>query len=138
MSPTEANGARPGGLEATRLAPGLTVNDLQRSVRYYTEGLGFEIADQMEEDGELLFVMLRAGAAYLGLGRDDFAKGKDRVKGVGMRFWLSTRQDVNGIADRAKAAGITLDSEPEQLPWGPLAFTLTDPDGFKLTISQDD
>jgi hypothetical protein len=24
------------------------------------------------------------------------------------------------------------------LPWGPLAFTLTDPDGFKLTISQDD
>jgi uncharacterized glyoxalase superfamily protein PhnB len=86
----------------------------------------------------LLFVMLRAGAAYLGLGRDDFAKGKDRVKGVGMRFWLSTRQDVNGIADRAKAAGITLDSEPEPLPWGPLAFTLTDPDGFKLTISQDD
>ena len=36
---------------------------------------------------------------------------------------------------QAKAAGIALDHEPEELPWGGMAFAVTDPDGFKLSIA---
>ncbi len=122
-------------LESRGIAPGLTTNDLQRSIRFYVDGLGFSILDKHEVDGQLRFVMLKAGAGELGLGQDDFAKGKDRAKGVGLRLLITTPQDLHPLAEQAKRAGITLDSEVAALPWGPLAFAVTDPDGFKLTIS---
>ena len=122
-------------LDATKLSPGLTVNDLAKSLRFY-EGLGFVIVDRFEFDGKLMGVMLKAGAATLGLSQDDFAKGRDRVKGVGMRIWAETTQDIDELAAKATAAGVALDAEPADMPWGARAFALTDPDGFKLTISR--
>jgi uncharacterized glyoxalase superfamily protein PhnB len=121
-------------LQVRSLAPSLTVNDLNRSIRFYT-GLGFAIGEEMKEDGELLGVTLEAGDVHLGLSQDDFAKGRDRVKGVGMRLYFETDQDVAAVARQAKAAGVALDAEPGPLPWGPKGFTVTDPDGFKLTIA---
>jgi lactoylglutathione lyase len=118
-----------------RLMPAMTVKDLKASMRFYTEGLGFTISEKMEEEGEVKGVMLQAGDAHLGLSQDDFSKGRDRVKGVGMRFYFETDQDITALAGKAKDAGITLESGPGPLPWGPTGFTVTDPDGFKLTIS---
>jgi len=122
-------------LESRGITPGLTANDLQRSIQFYVEGLGFSISEKNEVDGQLRFVMLKAGTGELGLGQDDFAKGKSRVKGVGMRLWIATAQDLHALAEQVKRAGFPLDGEVAALPWGPLAFTVTDPDGFHLTIS---
>jgi lactoylglutathione lyase len=122
-------------LQVRSLAPSLTVNDLKRSIRFYTEGLGFAVDEEMKEDGKVLGVMLQAGETHLGLSQDDFAKGRDRVKGIGMRLYFETDQDVATLAKQAKGAGIPLDSEAGPLPWGPMGFTVTDPDGFKLTIA---
>ena len=125
-------------LDAIKLTPNITATDLEKSVRFYTDGLGFEIVDKHEADGALRYVTLKAGNANLGIGRDDFAKGRDRVKGVGLRLWLTTSQDIKALAAQAKSAGITLDGEPAALPWGPMAFAVSDPDGFKITIAQAD
>ena len=124
-------------LQAKPLNPGITCNDLQRSLQFYTEGLGFEVVRKGDKDGKLQFAMLKAGDALMGIGQDDFAKGRDRVKGVGVRFWINTAQDVTTVADRVKAAGFTLDSEPAPLPWGPMGFTLKDPDGYLITVSHE-
>ena len=121
-------------LKARGLMPTLTVNDLKKSIELY-KGLGFTVTDEMKENGELRGVTLEAGGVHLGLSQDDFAKGRNRTKGVGMRFYLETDQDVTALARQAKAAGVTLDSEPAKLPWGPMGFTVTDHDGFKLTIA---
>lgn len=121
-------------LKATSIAPSFTVNDLDKSLSFYTDGLGFGIEEEYEMDGQVQGAMLKAGTGRLGISQDDFAKGRDRVKGVGMRLWISTKQDVTELAERARAAGIELDQGPEQLEWGGMAFTVTDPDGFKLTI----
>jgi catechol 2,3-dioxygenase-like lactoylglutathione lyase family enzyme len=122
-------------LNAQESSVGLTCNDIQKSIGFYTEGLGFEIVHKMEENGKIQFVALRAGAAQIGLGQDDFAKGKNRSKGIGLRIWITTAQDITALAGRATAAGLTLDEGPKPLPWGPMAFALTDPDGFKLTVA---
>ena len=124
-------------LDALLLMPNLTVNDMQASIRFYTEGLGFEVEERHESEGQLRFVVLKSGNARLGLGQDDFAKGRNRSKGVGQRFWLTTKADIEGLAERAKAAGLALDSGPEKMPWGPMGFAFTDPDGFKFTVSGD-
>ena len=122
-------------LQARSLFPALTVNDLKRSLQFYKDGLGFAVKEEMKEEGVLKGVIIEAGGIGLGLSQDDFGKGRDRVKGVGMRFYLETDQDVTALAKQAKAAGIPLNDGPGPLPWGPIGFTVTDPDGFKMTIS---
>lgn len=121
-------------LESNGIGPSLTVNDLPRSIAFYTEAFGFTIIQRNEDEGVLRFVMLQAGRATLGLGQDDWAKGRNRQKGIGVRFWVQTDQDLNVLAARATRAGVRLDSEVGPLPWGPLAFSFTDPDGFLFTI----
>lgn len=122
-------------LQASGLSLALTVNDLERSLKFYTDGLGFAVDERMETNGKLEGVMLKSGTAFLGLSQDDFAKGRDRVKGVGMSLYFETGQDVAQLATRAKKAGITLDQDPAPLPWGPMGFRVTDPDGFKITVA---
>ncbi len=123
-------------LQAKSISPSFTVDDLQKSIRFF-EGLGFGVEERWEDKGELLGVMLRAGAAHIGLSQDDWKRGRDRKKGVGMRVFVGTDQDIDGLAARAKAAGLTLDTEPHDTPWGSRAFEVTDPSGFKLTISSE-
>jgi uncharacterized glyoxalase superfamily protein PhnB len=52
-----------------------------------------------------------------------------------MRLFLSTTQDIDQIAARVKKAGIALDSEAHDTEWGSRAFEVTEPSGFKVTIS---
>jgi uncharacterized glyoxalase superfamily protein PhnB len=121
-------------LQAKSIAPSLTVDDLQKSISFF-EGLGFGVEERWEEDGVLNGVMLRAGEARIGLTQDDWKKGRDRRKGVGMRIFIETAQDVDGLAARAKEAGIALEAEPHDTPWGSRAFEAIEPSGFVLTIS---
>ena len=121
-------------LEARTFIPSFTANDLDRSLKFY-KGLGFSVTDEYKDGDKVQGVMLAAGKAVLGLSQDDFAKGRDRVKGVGMRVHLETDQDISTLARQVKEAGIKLDAEPGPLPWGPMGFSVTDPDGYKLTIS---
>jgi uncharacterized glyoxalase superfamily protein PhnB len=113
--------------------PSLTVNDLQRSLEFFA-ALGFEVEDRWEDNGVMLGAMLKAGNARLGLSQDDGKKGRDRVKGVGMRIYIEATDNIDEVAARAKAAGVTLQREPHDTDWGSRAFEVTEPSGFVLTI----
>jgi catechol 2,3-dioxygenase-like lactoylglutathione lyase family enzyme len=121
-------------LAITTMVPSLTVDDLQKSIAFY-EGLGFVVDERWEEDGKFLGVMLRAGNQQLGLSQDDWKKGRDRKKGLGVRLFIEATQNIDEIAKRAKAAGIKLDSEPHESDWKSRVFEVTDPSGFLLTVS---
>jgi uncharacterized glyoxalase superfamily protein PhnB len=128
---------QPETLRLRDLAAGLTVNDLSKSMAFYVDALGFTVKERWENEGVLQGVMLHAGRCRLGLSQDDFAKGRDRVKGVGMSFWLTTAQDLESVVARIKGKGITLEQELAEMEWGGRAFTLVDPDGFRLTITNE-
>ena len=123
-----------GSLNGRSVMPSLTVNNLQQSLDFFA-GLGFEVEDRWEEDGKLLGAMLKAGEARLGLSQDDGKKGTNRVKGVGMRLYVEAADDIDQVAARAKAAGISLSREPHDTDWGTRAFEVTEPSGFLLTIA---
>jgi catechol 2,3-dioxygenase-like lactoylglutathione lyase family enzyme len=114
--------------------PTFTVNDIDRSVRFYTDILGFIVIEQMSDGARLQGVLLKAGACKLGLSQDDWAKGRDRKKGEGMRLWCDTVQDIDALATRIRAAGGLLSDEPKNQPPGEKSISVTDPDGFHLTI----
>jgi uncharacterized glyoxalase superfamily protein PhnB len=121
-------------LQVKTLSPSFTVNDLQKSIRFF-EGLGFVVDERMEEKGVLMGAMMRAGQSEIGLAQDDWKKGRNRVKGDGTRLYLSTTQNIDQLAERIKKSGISLDTEPRDTEWGTRAFDVTEPSGFKLTIS---
>jgi uncharacterized glyoxalase superfamily protein PhnB len=123
-------------LQAKTLSTSLTVDDLQQSIRFF-EGLGFAIEDRWEEQGKLLGVMLRAGDVSIGLSQDDWKKGRDRQKGVGMRLFIGTKQNIDQLAARVKAAGLKLDMEPHDTEWKTRAFEVTEPTGFKITVGSE-
>ena len=87
-------------VQINAIVPTLTVDDLQKSITFY-EALGFAIEERWEEKGTLLGVMLRAGSAQIGLNQDDWKKGRDRKKGIGVRLSISTTPgNVDEIANR--------------------------------------
>jgi uncharacterized glyoxalase superfamily protein PhnB len=115
-------------------AVSLTVQDIHKSADWYQNVVGFGVGRTFEHEGRLVFVELKAGDVRLNLNQDDGAKGWDRVKGLGFSINIWTTEDIDAIANRIKASGGTLDSEPVDAPWGARYFRLTDPDGFKLAV----
>ncbi len=115
----------------------LTVNDLDKSIEWYRDVLGFTLKEKWERDGKVLGVEMRAADVSFMLAQDDWKKGKDRKKGEGFRVYCMTKQNIDKIAQRAKDAGATLDHEPQDEPWGSRTFAISDPDGFKITIGTE-
>jgi Uncharacterized protein conserved in bacteria len=125
----------PESLRARTLAASFTVNDLARSLAWYTDIVGFTVDQKHERDGKLRAVSLKAGEVRILLGQDDGAKGWDRQKGAGSSIMLTTAQNVDELAARIKERGGVLESEPADMPWGARVFRISDPDGFKIAIS---
>ena len=123
-------------LQVSTIMPSLTVDDLLKSIKFY-EALGFVIGEKWEDKGTLLGVMMRAGKSEVGLSQDDWKKGRDRKKGVGIRLSMLTTQNIDDIAKRAKSAGVPLTSEPHDTEWKTREFEVTDPSGFLVTISSE-
>jgi uncharacterized glyoxalase superfamily protein PhnB len=128
---------RPESLRLRGVAPSFTVDDLQKSLVFYRDVLGFTVDQRWEEGGTLQGVELKAGTVVFMIAQDDWKKGRDRDKGIGFRLYCRTVQDVDALAGRIKAAGGRLLQEPRDEPWGARAFTVEDPDGFKITISRE-
>jgi predicted lactoylglutathione lyase len=126
---------QPETLRLRSITPNFTVNDLEQSVAWYQDGLGFFVSERWEEGGKLQGVMLKAGSCHLGLSQDDFSRGKDRLKGVGFRIWCETFQDIDAIAARLKRFGGTIVEEPGNR-WDTYSFTAQDPDGFRITVAK--
>lgn len=128
---------QPETLRLRDIAPSFTASDLQRSIAFYRDVLGFVVGDEWRgDDGVLQGCEMRAGTVLFMLSQDDFTKGRDRKKGIGTRLHCSTAQDIDRLAEEIKARGGTLDQEPTDMEWGQRVFMISDPDGFKLTIAQ--
>lgn len=123
-------------LQGEALQASLTVNDLEASAAWYVGMLGFSVARRVERDGKLRSIALAAGNVKILLNQDDGAKGRNRSKGEGMSFQISTTQDIDPIARNVKERGGTLDTEPADMPWGARVFRVHDPDNFHWTISR--
>ncbi len=115
--------------------PTFTVSDLGASIAWDRDVMGFVVAREMEHEGQRVGAMISAGSVQFMLGQDDFAKGRDRQKGIGFRLYCVSEQDIDELAATIKARGGTLDQEPTDQPWGARDLTVSDPDGFKISIS---
>ena len=127
--------SRSGALNLRSAAPSFTVNDIEASLAFYRDVLGFTVSKRWDDGGTLMGVEMVAGQVTFMLGQDDWKKGRDRQKGQGFRLYCDTVQDIDALAARIQEKGGTLDHEPRDEEWGMRALTIDDPDGFKITIA---
>ena len=124
-------------LNATTLGCSITCKDVEASIRFYHEVLGFGVDQTFEREGKVVGAIIGAGDIRIVLNQDDGKLGWDRIKGQGFYLQINAAAyaDVDATAERIRAAGGTLLNEPADRPWGVRMFQFKDLDGFKLGIS---
>jgi catechol 2,3-dioxygenase-like lactoylglutathione lyase family enzyme len=124
---------KPSGSALVGAAPGFTANDAAATIKWYCDVLGFKVIERWEHEGQFLGAQIGSGNVVINIGQDDWKLGRDRVKGQGTRTYILMGPDVDSYASAIKARGGVLAHEPRD-DWGMRAFSINDPDGYKLTF----
>ena len=121
-----------------QLQPILWVSDIERSVDFYTEKLGFDLGFAMTGDGgRMLHASVVNGDVTLMLGYKDEANTPVEGRGLGGGAELYTMMDgVDDYYARVRGAGTAFTQELTDQYWGDRTFTVTDPDGYVLTFAE--
>ncbi len=120
-------------VKLTGMTPLLNVEDAVRSVDFYRNVLGFEVANQMESGGTLRWARIQAGSVGLMINQPDGADSSERRAGekwyADALFFFSV-EDARAARAELAAQGLDVD-EPKHEPYG-WEFHLRDPDGYAL------
>jgi predicted enzyme related to lactoylglutathione lyase len=115
----------------------LGVKDMERSKRFYTEGLGWKVQD----DSKISVFFVPHGGSIVGFyGRDGLADmvgltpGGTGFSGVVFNYVVRSEDRVNAILDEARKAGGTILKPAAKLQWGGYGGTFADPDGYVWNI----
>src|SRR5713101_6290626 len=99
-------------LRGRRLDAALTVKDLQKSLAWYCDVVGFTVDRKHEREGKLIAVSLQAGDVRILINQDDGAKGLDRVKGEDSRCRSRrTRTSTTSPKGSKRAAALWIPSQ---------------------------
>lgn len=105
----------------------LRVRDPQASKRFYADCFGMKVVWEPDPDN-----------VYLSSGPDNLALHRAEVGGAGaldhMGFIVDTREEVDRLAERFRARGVTLAVEPRDHRDGSRSFYCLDPDGLRIQV----
>ena len=123
------------------VTPLLEVFDMNRSVAFYRDMLGFEVVQTWKPNGHFYWAMLKLGGAALMLnGRyEDEKRPKQpdarRCAGHADTELYFDCPNVDEAYAHLRAAGCQVE-EPTTTHYGMKQLWLTDPDGFKLCFQR--
>ena len=122
----------------------LGVDDLERSVAFYREGLGFPtqgIVGREFEHGAVAFFDLQSGLKLALWNREDLAwdAGISRTDRSASEFSMAhnvnSKQEVDDAMQQAKSAGAAIVKEAHDTFWGGYAGYFQDPDGHLWEVA---
>lgn len=120
--------------------PALTVTDMERSVRFYEDALGFKSTFSIPgPDGKPVFTSLSNGEATIMLSdaraEEPVASG---THGAGVTLYVTETgsDDIDALFERAWNAGARVISKPADQFWGDRDWTVADPDGYQITVGK--
>jgi lactoylglutathione lyase len=114
-------------MNVKEVVPLLHVASMDRSIRFYIDGLGFEIRLKWEPDGELRWCWLTLGGASLMLQTSAKALPPNAGEGMSLNF-----QSDDAIALYLDYRSRGLDPSEPEVGNGLWYTKLTDPDGYNL------
>ncbi len=123
---------------ASKLFPMLSCDDLARSLAFYAGLLGGVQTYRFPDDGPPAFVALSVGGSEIGLGgiAAEPLHGRPQRPATGHRVELCVYvDDPDACADRARAEGFEVVTEPADMPWGERTAWIADPDGNLVMLT---
>lgn len=129
--PAHERRRRPETLRLRAVMPMLRVSDLDRSVTWYRDIMGFVVAEELREDDRLVAVQLKAGKVRFLLEQDDALPAG--VRDHGIQLFCATRQDVTRLLAAVQERGGQVRSAPDEAE-GRNDFSVVDPDGYMISI----
>lgn len=115
------------------------VDDLQRSLRFYREGLGWPLSSASVEDVVAFF---RTGGVVIALfprellaADANLAAGGSGFGGIALAHNVASKQAVDAALAEAAAAGGTILRPAEDASWGGYSGYFADPDGYPWEVA---
>ena len=130
----------------------LAVDDLDRSLSFYRDGLGLNtpgvvasefVGDDDNPDGTVVMFNLGDGLTLALYPRSELAKdarvplGGPKTGEFSIGHLVSSRDHVDAVLAEAAAAGATVTDAPHDRPWGIYSGYFRDPDGHLWEIIWD-
>ena len=122
----------------------LAVDDLERSLRFYRDGLGLPtrgIVGTEFENGAVVFIDLQAGLKLALWPRRSLAADSGLPVAapspteLSLGHNVSSRDEVDAVMGEARAAGGTIVKEAHDTFWGGYAGYFQDPDGHLWEVA---
>jgi catechol 2,3-dioxygenase-like lactoylglutathione lyase family enzyme len=105
----------------------LNVKDPQASKAFYCECFGMSVSWEPDPDN-----------VYLSSGLDNLALHKAKATQAGaldhFGFIVDTKAEVDAVAERFRARGVTIAAEPRDHRDGSRSFYCLDPDGLRIQV----
>jgi uncharacterized protein len=118
----------------------LGVKDLEKSLRFYRDGLGFPTTKKAK-DGIIFFQTQGVCLAlypYDKLGEDvskKFAGPRSRFTGFTLAHNVRTKAEVDQILEQAQLAGAAIEKPAQDTFWGGYSGYFSDPDGYLWEVA---
>lgn len=118
------------------VVPLLNVEDIDRSIAFYTTALPFQLAQKTEAAGRPVWALLQAGPVKLMLNRPDHADSTARRRrpSYGDVVLYITVDSARDCHEKLRAKGIAA-GDISLEAYGMEEFLLRDPDGYEVAIA---
>ena len=116
-------------MNVKEVVPFLHVSSIERSIKFYIDGLGFAFRHKWAPDGQLRWCWLTLGGASLMLQELSKASPPNAGQGINLTFMCD-----DAIALYHEYRGRGLDPSEPEVGNGLWVTHLVDPDGFKLSF----
>lgn len=118
----------------------LGVSDLERSLRFYRDGLGFPTT---RNAGQPIIFFQTNGVCLALYPYDELAKDVDdrflversKFSGVTLAHNVRQREDVDRLLAQAEAAGAKIEKPAQDADWGGYSGYFSDPDGHLWEVA---
>lgn len=119
----------------------LGVEDMERSVKFYRDGLGFQ-TDEKGDKPDIVFFRTSGTKLELyplaALAKDINEENppvKKGFSGITLAYNAKSRREVDEVMGRARAAGAVIAKEAVDVFWGGYSGYFQDPDGYYWEVA---
>ena len=106
--------------------------DVERSMRFYLDMLGFKLIEDFRYEGIPVYARLRAPGGDSTIALHQAGPGVS-IASDGVRLYFEIR-DVDGFCRKLQQKGFYIPQGPRMMPWGWRHVYLNDPDGHEISL----
>jgi catechol 2,3-dioxygenase-like lactoylglutathione lyase family enzyme len=111
----------------------LYVRDVQASLHFYADTLGFRILEKFDYNGTIVYARLLPPKSNTSLALHLPEQGQTSLVCSGVRLYFEVKE-LDSACQMLERAGVKLLSPPKQMPWGWKHAYLLDPDGHEISL----